>query len=489
MTGTTIGTVIDTVIDTVISIRTARAVVRVARAVAFTACATASVVPAARAQFTPPVRDMGPHAGVILSDSIARAHAAGAGLGWVLPISRDFTHATPKTCRMLVELIDHQLLRWTGWDTVEVGTRADTLTSEAFAFGRECSAHFTAQNVESRELTDLLLLAIQLHNHPFAYATLDRQVREAKTPLEHGMALRDGSLAFLTARPKQRATAESLLVRFDALQRTHPWWKVMARYDVLISSDTFDTTGIRHLYRENAIAYQSLPIAMRTFLSEQSGGGAERVAEIDALADVPVKQRCDQLAEAYIAWPQTAQPEDPRQLKDYDPTSKQYAELIRRTCLMDTLPERRSFPALPARTWFAAGSTTPIAAPAWPTPGRLTLLLETPLGSGRPTSDLVGYRRLYEKYHAQGLDAVLVARVRANRLWAAPPQPPDVTAKMVAWYFHDYLKMPMPVLVIQSDEPYASAALYGRDGKAVTTMHPPMMMEEFVRKALGLPTQ
>lgn len=457
------------------------------------------------AQITAPVRDFTIVSHELPKDSIAIAHDVDAGLGWLLAGTQD-THryTTPKMCRALMEIVDHDARTWTGWDTVVVGTRGDTLGTAARTLGAQCAAGFTATKVSSRQLPDLMALALTLDNVPLATAALDRRVREAKTPDQQGHALLEAVNMFLDAHPARVAAAEALLPRFDALQTTVPWFKLLAqRRFIAFGPDTADTTKVRRYYHANLAAYQTLSPNARTFLADATGGNADVVDVLDGLTGVPLPRRCNQIADAYIAWPQAAQPVNRAELQDtvngYDPTSRRGAEIIRQNCLADTAASRQKIPTFPHGTWFAPGSITPASAPIAPTPGHITWLVEASLRDGRlhtdrPPEDLALVRRLYEKYHKNGLDVILIVRTLAKSVWASPPLDPADVAKTAAWYFHDYLKLPMPLLVAQSEDAmdygYWFAPLYDRQGNVVQQFPTsPILMETYIRHALGLAIQ
>jgi len=54
--------------------------------------------------------------------------------------------------------------------------------------------------------------------------------------------------------------------------------------------------------------------------------------------------------------------------------------------------------------------------------------------------------RLHRQYYDQGLRIVLVAKT-AGYSPASPPQGPDEEGESIRRYFHEYLKLPFPILV------------------------------------------
>lgn len=453
------------------------------------------------AQFTPPARDMSTADAPLPSDSVAIARDRDAGLGWLLPDAWNVArYRTPKMCRQLVAMVEHDTRGWTGWDTVATGSKGDTLGTSAQTVGRQCVTQFTVATVESRELVDLIELALSLQNVPLATAAVDRRIHEAKTPHEQGRALLDAVIAFRSAHPSQMRTAESFLGRFDALSSNAPWWKLLARSTLIpFGPDTIDTARVGRLYRDNLAAYQTLPMKARTFLADHTGGDVYVADVIDGLNGVPLAERCNHLADAYLAWPQLAQTDNAAELKDtvdgWDATSRRFAEkFVRRPCLADTVPDRQKMPQWPAGTWYAPGSITPAGAPIVPTPGHVTWVVDATLGNGRIDPQLAQVRRVYDKYHSAGLDVFLVVRTEARSVWASPPLTPAQVATVTAWYFHDYLQLPMPLLVVQSPDAIGYvhwfSPVYDRHGNAIQQFTAgDLIMETFIRQALGLPIQ
>lgn len=445
----------------------------------------------ARAQYTPPVRDLDAQYRSPATDSGAVARDRDAGLAWVVSPTRDMVrYATPPMCQAAVDLIQHQALEWTGWDTLQRGSRADTLTTVAATNGRQCLARFTAQNVKSRDLLPLMALALRLDNEPLALSALDRLVHDAGTPAQKGRALLLAVRVFRDARPARIAAAESLLARFSGLQGTQAWWKVSARHQLLVSNiDSLDTTYIRRLSRENFTAYRALPTAGRTFLPDYPGGDFGIEESLDALAGVPYPQRCHNMADAIIAWPQLAPLEGTLSADvGYDPTSRTFAEAIRTGCLADTVWWNHPVaPTYSAPTWFAPGSVTSSPAPPIPIAGHVTLLVYTDLGNGRLSRTLAAMRQLYQKYHDAGLELVLVAPQDSTHAWASPPLSPEDLAKTTAWYFHAYLQMPGGLIVTPIKGGRPVVMLFDRQGKAIRKSGE--LLEAFIRQALGMPIQ
>jgi hypothetical protein len=101
----------------------------------------------------------------------------------------------------------------------------------------------------------------------------------------------------------------------------------------------------------------------------------------------------------------------------------------------------------PAPTSFSAFRRYPSDAPAGPVPGRVTIIgyIEE-LGTGFIEPYLASLRRLHEKYHAQGLDIMLIARTQGYA-WGSPPLDAAQEAKAIGWYYREHLKLPFTILV------------------------------------------
>ena len=86
-------------------------------------------------------------------------------------------------------------------------------------------------------------------------------------------------------------------------------------------------------------------------------------------------------------------------------------------------------------------------------------------------------RRIYERYHDQGLDVILSVSTQGYR-WGSPPLEPEKEAKILGWYFREYLRLPFSILVEETQfdrlpdgrrmpkpaEQTMMSGLIGRDG-------------------------
>lgn len=480
---------------------------RVLRCVAYTmivwgACAW-FVTSRAEAQFTPPVRDLGRQAGVILSDSSVLAHDTDAGLGWFHSATADFSRYTPGMCLELIALTDHQARGWLGWDTLVASSRSDTLTTDAFEAGRRCATRFTATTVESRELGSLVELAVATKNDPLALAALDRRLQEAKTTSQRGSVLLDAVTTYHNARPRRSAAAESLLVRFDAMTSREPLWKMMGRDAVLpYSAEIFDTTNLRRIVHENFAAIQAASFTTKSFAGTFVDAGRNSEWVVDLLAGMPVDSVCERAAHRWIVIPPIVVSEDtmewsrtPDGKLDVNVNGRAMANSVRSGCLSEKGTTAQAWMsrlnAFPKGVWFLDSSMTPGPAPKVPVSGRATLLVSVSLGTGRLTGDLAAIRQLYRKYHGAGLDAVLFATVpdSADHAWASAALDPEKLAKVYAWYFHDYLDIPIPLLIARTESETTSPHLFDKNGIFKVSSNSSVHLEAFIRNVLGLPPE
>jgi hypothetical protein len=114
--------------------------------------------------------------------------------------------------------------------------------------------------------------------------------------------------------------------------------------------------------------------------------------------------------------------------------------------------------------------------------------------------------RLYNKYHAQGLEIVLVLKTQGYS-WSSPPQSAADEAKTDAWYYLDHFGLPFTVVVdetpftkkpdgrrvagqIAFEQDYVMRhALIGRDGRIRTIgygLTSESMEDAFIRQALDV---
>jgi hypothetical protein len=169
--------------------------------------------------------------------------------------------------------------------------------------------------------------------------------------------------------------------------------------------------------------------------------------------------------------------------------------------MMNGLAAKAGTPAPPitGKFWFPPGIKVP-------EPGVVTLVTMVGKEQGLMSAQLARLRRVYDRYHARGLDIVLVVKTQGYS-WSSPPLTPEEEAKTIEWYFRGHLKLPFKVVVdvtpfttrddgrrvpgtIAFERAYGMSnhAIIGRDGKIVSQwlgFESEEQMNAFVEQALG----
>jgi hypothetical protein len=110
---------------------------------------------------------------------------------------------------------------------------------------------------------------------------------------------------------------------------------------------------------------------------------------------------------------------------------------------METYASQVGTPRAPVQGdfWFSSDSSH-----VKPVPGKVTLLVAGHKGRGTMTKEEAMYKRLYDRYGKDGFEIVLIVNT-SGYSWSSPPQAAADEAKTIAWYFRDYLKIPVTVVV------------------------------------------
>lgn len=426
-----------------------------------------------------PVTDTTADRTAILQDSLS-------GLRWMNGGHRDWSRYTrPGQCVGAVEVVQRMTVTRTQW--VHPPESADTVHAEAHDAGRACAAKFSPQTVRAQDLLDYQRLAVVLNDIPLITAIVDRRLVEAKTIDEKGSVLADAVQALDGRIPAQLTLGDSLIQRMQGLGPRAQWWEVVALRDLHLMKPAiaFDTA-------RDVAANRRLVETFRTLSHD------ERMKA--GLVPVALQPPAQQLQE-YRRIPPTDTGVCQRQqaklaTEGIDADSirgsnlQTLGELSDLMCPAIYRTVRQPVAPFTGGQWFRPGDTTAHGPLGYPLRGHVTLVVNAPLGTGRPTTQLAVYQRLSARYAKDGLDVILIHK-RQGFAWESGDLSPATETRLIRWYDHDYLKLPFTIGVYDADATDAPAPIFiGRDGRVYATSvsdEDEAALEAFIRQALGLP--
>jgi hypothetical protein len=367
---------------------------------------------------------------------------------------------------------------------VQPGSEGDTLPTAAVANVRRCIAKLPAVSaVQPLELSNVMQLGVMTNDTALMEAAITRMLALAATDEARGYVLLDAMNALLgpsigaeygrTHSVMRVAAAEPMLARLDAMGVGARVPRMLAHFRMaeIYSSVKFDTTL---LAREVKATWAIVPLLKEG--EEKERYNPSYVAIMDSLIIAWSRQQPNRvetvrgmLQRGYAAF--TAQGFVPM-------GTVQWQKIISNT--METYASQigKLRGPLKGDFWFSSDSSHDK-----PALGKVTLLVAGHKGKGTMTKEEAMYKRLYDRYGKDGLEIVLVVNTNGYS-WSSPPQSPADEAKTIAWYFRDYLKIPVTVVVNTSQfttskdgrrvpaSPLHDAGgpfgLVGRDGKMFT---------------------
>jgi hypothetical protein len=327
---------------------------------------------------------------------------------------------------------------------------------------------------------------------------LDRQLALAKTTEARGYVLSD-AISELLARgfplvdhPVRLATARAVLARLDSLGpevrtsqlRAHGWiWDV-------VEGLRFDTTEVmRESATLRALLAKLTPVQMRQHGEELSKVNIDSVVLLWTRHGPDLGTTVHDLLERELIT--RAVP---------GVMTKEIAQYKINWMSREAAHVGQLAPPITGKFVFPKE-----AAGALPAPGKVTLVMFWNKGGGLMDSRTAMLQRLYNKYHAQGLEIVLVFKTQGYS-WSSPPQSAADEAKTIAWYYTEHLKVPFTLVVEETpftklpdgrrtpgqvafQQKYRpTQAIIGRDGRIYTSwigLGSERQMEVFIEQALA----
>jgi hypothetical protein len=402
------------------------------------------------------------------SASLAAAWAQ-SDTGRMIPGYRDISrYDTPGYCLAAIETITEETWRKGEHALVVEGSPQDTLPTKAVTIGKQCFAHLPdVQHVNPLELGNMERLAIVLGDSVALNAAIDRHLAVTSDTSDRAAILSTvfNELAYarspVAPYPRQFAWANIMLARLDAMGPSALLQQLEAHETMakLMTTVRFDTTA---LLREDTVIRR-----LRTLLPEQERGVSQALL-MDSL--LVAWYRNDPDLKTHVRATMT------RELQSVTKVRPELKELV--VASREANAARIGTPAAPLTGEYWFPSDKPHVAPE---PGKVTLITRMQKGKGQITPDLAMLHRLYDKYHAAGLEIVLVLQTEGHS-WASPPQTADDEAKTIAWYFLDHLGLPFTIVIyktpftkkpdgriVPGDIPfskdYQGTTLVGRDGR------------------------
>jgi hypothetical protein len=387
---------------------------------------------------------------------------------------------------------------------VQPGSEADTLPTAAIANVRRCIAKLPAVSaVQPLELSNVMQLGVMTNDTALREAAIARMLALATTDEARGYVLLDAMDAMLgpsigdeyhrTHYDMRVAGAEPMLARLDALGAGARLPRMLAHFRMaeIYSGVKFDTTL---LAREVKATWAIVPLLKDG--EEKERYNPSYVAIMDSLIIAWSRQQPNRvetvrgmLQRGYAAF--TAQGFVPM-------GTPEWQKLV--SIRMEEYASEIGTPRAPVQGdfWFSSDSSH-----VKPALGKVTLLVAGHKGRGTMTQDEAMYKRLSDRYGKDGFEIVLVVNTDGYS-WSSPPQAAADEAKTIAWYFRDYLKIPVTVVVNTSQftrtkdgrrvlapplhDTGGPFGLVGRDGKMFTVWigtESEAALESYIQAALA----
>jgi hypothetical protein len=433
-------------------------------------------------------------------------------------------YARPGQCVQAAQRLDQLYWRDKRQDTVVYAPATDSVPATVVQAARACGVRFTVAAVPERDLLGLVQLYFWTRQDTLARAAADRLLaaQSARPALERGWTLYQLILGTLDVRPVRIEAATRYLATLDAMGKPVSAWRLLAhtalsRYAMSVDSVTAALTHARTALAASAAMTKSDRID-RVFsivqgydaLAEPVGvavSGPAAVAVFDtALTDLlplrgPGTHGTHRTTESLRSAPGTVSPTGDRvvsraQMEMAGGMGMAMAmgmgggesEAAAQMMLKGTITQLqqpytivgKTAPPLRASHWYNTGSDTG----ARPVPGAVTLVVSVDANcQGRCYPTYAALRRISDRYHAAGLQIVLMART-AGFFRNQPTPSPASEAEKIRGYVRDFLELPGVVGINetefthrmdgrrmntagQSDRDYfrgRNAAVVGKDG-------------------------
>ncbi len=379
------------------------------------------------------------------ADSVAIAAAsAKADTGrMILPFQDLSRYTTPGQCLALTKSIESTIWRSNERDTMKYGP-SDSLPTEVRVKGAKCIANMRPDNVAEMDLYNLLQASARVGDTARMRATIEYYRNLERIPLERRLKFINDAAGFASTltRPTPYpflASVLDILKSYGAasLSHTASMYKLAGRD----AGERFDTTA---MIRNNTDRLTYLLSFSAEDRKKAGLGDLRHDIYEDSLMLVTYKEEPD--------WRERR-----KRFSDVIWEAEPFMAKINGEIMPSYVGK------MPAEMELQAAY--PEGASATPVKGRVTIYFTAQTIGGAPQlSRTYGVlRRLYDRYHAKGLDVVIVTGLQGF-MWYSPPLTPEQEAPLHAWYFREYHKLPFTILVNRREMPKRD------DGKVVRQM-------------------
>lgn len=414
-------------------------------------------------------------------------------------------YTRPGQCAQAAHRLNDQYWRDKRADTVIYGPATDSVPASVIAAAKICAARFSMTKIPSRDLLGLVDLYLWTHQDSLAHSAAERLVAasSAQLPSNRGWILYQIVRSYLSARPVQLAVAKRYLTQLDALSAPAAPWRLfahtlMSRYMMslddtsaaLAEANAALTAGTQMDKNDRADRVFALLDAYHALAEPTSlrFGGPAAVAVFDSAMRVLLPLRAPHPGN-------TTRRKAPTTLGTGDVIVRGGTDPVMAMALMMggmgasmggpdaqmmlqqaiTESQRpytivgKPAPPLQASHWYAAGTDT---GPR-PKPGAVTLLFSAAPNCGAVCFPMyASLRRIYDTYHAAGLQIILMSSTSGFFRNQPAPVPAKEVEEIRAYYL-DFLKLPG---VLGVDETQFS---HRPDGRRVNT--PRQSREDYFR--------
>lgn len=382
----------------------------------------------------------------IMRDSVA-------GLEWMLPAHRDWSRYThPGQCLQAMNIV--QMSTVLRSSHVHRSIQDDTLSTMARTLGAACAAKFTVDNVSAHDWKAFHKLALALGDLSLAHAIVESQLARASTPDEKGSVVMDALDNFAERDSRQVAAADSLVERIPSFGPQALWWHLLA-LGKSPSGPAFDTTRWATRNAQIEKEFKALPFDERHKVGTPNTYATNTWFHVREYSHIAADDLCPANKRG---WHRLA-------IDSLSAKDTLVGEVMSAGCASEAAVLGKPVPPLGGGQWFKPGDTVGVPSLGFPIPGHVTLVVIDTVGAGRISKNLAMYRRLHEKYASKGFDLVLVHK-RVGYIWGSGLLSAAAETQLIRWYDHDYLKLPFPVAIYDSDATDVPGPLFiAKDGR------------------------
>ena len=407
-----------------------------------------------------------------VSDSLATITT---DTGAFAPGDREFTHyQVPGLClaaaHNTLSVLRRSIAAHAYVDSIKmIAPERETIPTGVAAVARACGVHFTVAGTAVHDLPDLFDLALFEGDSRLARAVINRRVALASTAAARDTVLQTAITWYLAATPARVSAAESTVAQVDAFGRESQSlsWRLVAHRQLLeFAEQTFEWS----LMQREAEQILTLSHQMTDATAATAEPDVERA--YGALALVDVAEHPDSLHALAQQARQTLHHARGKGLyRTYAdaPVDTVLDWLVPAPLRAVTLGQHADsgpmFPPLTATYWFparpdhwppGAGPVSVIVDAAYATAQGIvrddcldddkTILSAW---AGQCYGDLVRSVRKWTEQYGSKLAITIVIPTR-GRVLRSLLMPPASEADTLAWYFRDYLHLPVTVAVVEA---------------------------------------